>query len=283
MPEELPDTTTTVAAAAPQIKLSPFCAVDAFAWFLRAEIQFRLKNENSQTRRADHVLAALPDEVFSRISQWIVSRGNTPIQYDDIKTLLLKKFVPTPEERAIRLLNLHNQPLGDQRPSEALADMIALTRLPPADDGTQQILDVLRALWLTRLPDRVRSGITDFSTISEEDLAKKADDLYQASRASSNPNRPTFAITPDDEEALPDDDAEGDTIAAVASKRYSRQYRTSNDFHPNRCQSSSTFRYNNQPPRGTPPRKADGFCYFHSRFGRDARKCKQPCSWPKNL
>ena len=78
-----PTTATTeeepVAVAA--VKLSPFSATDAVSWFQRAEIQFRLKKVTNSGTKADHVLAALPEDIFPLMSDWIAAQPEGSIDY----------------------------------------------------------------------------------------------------------------------------------------------------------------------------------------------------------
>ena len=258
-------TLTLAAAASRDVKLPTFCATDAVSWFQRAEIQFRLKRVTASDRKADYVLAALPEDIFPHITDWLSDQGSSTLCYDDVKKQLLRKFVSTPEERADQLLTLSRRPLGDQRPSIAFREMKMLTRVP-ADDGTNKALDLLRILWLLRLPDDVRRGITNFSDISEDELTKLADSLQGANRGAAS--RPAMSAAKDEGSVTSnDDDPRDDTAAAAHTQRkHWGQPRP-------------------QPPRGPPPRKADppGLCFYHSRFGHDARNCRLPCSWTKNL
>ena len=276
-----PDSSYTVATTK-DVHLPPFCPTDAATWFRRAEVQFRLKNISSDSRKADFVLASLPDDVFSSLADYLDSLGSAPASYPDLKAHLLRDFVPTPEERAERLMQLTKQPLGDQRSSAAFREMKSLIRLPPASDGSSKTLDLLRILWLLRLPDAVRSGITHFNDLSEVDLLKQADALQCATNAASR--RPIFAVT--DAPTSQPDDVDGDDVtdllaaASMQSRHHSKRF----PAHSQRLQYGDKYPNNHsQPPRGAAPKKADNYCFYHSRFGHAARKCRQPCSWPKNV
>ena len=260
------DDALLTAAAAREVKLPTFCAAEAVSWFQRAEIQFRIKRETSPARMADCVLAALPQDFFLLIFSWLLEQGDR-LEYDTLKRRLLQKFVATPEERATKLLALSRQPLGDQRPSVAFQEMKALTKVPQ-EDGTTQTLDLLRVLWLLRLPDDVRRGITDFSGTPEDELMKLADALQGADRSASA--RTAMAAT--HVEALPPPEERDDEDVAAAAPSQPRHW----------PQMIQRRRPPHQPPRGTLPRKAaPDSCFFH-RFGHDARNCRLPCSWAKN-
>ena len=272
---------TTITAVSKDIRLPVFCPTDAPTWFRRAEVQFRLKNITNDARKADFVLAALPDDVFSSLAEFLDALGDSPALYSSLKDHLLKEFVPSPEERSERLIHLTKQPLGDQRPSTAFREMKSLTRLPPDTTGAVKSLDLLRILWLLRLPEAVRAGITNFNDVSESDLLKQADALQSSTKAASR--RPIFAATDCDhalQDSNPEAPTDGNSLTAAAYQKSRLASRGSPSFQ--RPQKFNNF----QPSRSFAPKKADlnlDYCYFHLKLCHGARKCRQPCSWPKNL
>lgn len=290
-----PDTTPSassdaIAAAAKDVHLPTFSAADATTWFLRAEIQFRLKNVTTDSRKADFVMAALPESMFPKIAHYLRRLGNAPVSYNALKARLLKECVPSPEERAARFIQLSRQPLGDQRPSTAYREMQSLLELPPDSDGSFKTIDLLRVFWLNRLPDTVRRPITNFVDSSEDDILQLSDALHCAATPAQLPvcsasNAMAASSAPDDDLTPSEDDP-----LAAAATRYrpsSRHFSNSSQrfgnkgFEPRGFRNKTTT--NPQPPRGTAPMTAEDYCYYHSRFGRDARKCRPPCSWPKNV
>ncbi|MPC60916.1 hypothetical protein E2C01_054976 [Portunus trituberculatus] len=76
------------AAAAAQVKLPKFSTIDASMWFWWAEVQFCLKRITSSTTQADHILASLLDELFPHILELLISKGDTAIEYSDLKAML---------------------------------------------------------------------------------------------------------------------------------------------------------------------------------------------------
>ena len=238
-----------VVAAAPALNLPPFTSTDAAPWFQRVEALFRLRAITSASRKADYVIGALPAEVFSQISDWLISQGSDTIYYDNLKQQIIKRCSPTPEERSRKIMDLVRLPLGDQRPSAAFREMKSLsTTLQP--DGSTSPIDLIRVLWLLRLPHEIRAMITDFASRTEEDLIKQADSLVGASQ---------LAVTPSAAAAAPPESDEDEVHAMAAQGRRTRD---------------------------EPPQYADGprrtMCYFHRRFGRNARNCRPPCYHAKN-
>ena len=120
------------------------------------EVIFRIRQIRNESSKADHVLAALPEDTFPLISGWLADQGDT-LQYNKLRQKILDLFVPTPETRASRLIQLSKLQIGTQRPSAAFMEMKALTRLPDSPSGTNegQRLDLLRVLWLLQMPPAI--------------------------------------------------------------------------------------------------------------------------------
>ena len=249
---------SSTAAATPNLTLPAFTPTDAAPWFLRVEALFRLKNITASSKKADFVIGALPAEVFSRLSRWLVSRGSDTILYDDLKAEVIRHCEPSPEEKSQKILDLLRMPLGDQRPSDALYELRNLTSVLHGD-GSSSPLDLTLVIWMLRLPQDIRTHITGFSKKSDLELATLADSLRGTSKLSLHTPTAAPALPYDD-----DDDYNGEdpTIAAAQQRRPSSR--------PSKQQAVSDA-----------PRKA--WCYFHTRFGRDARNCRKPCSFPKNM
>ena len=260
MPDDVPAADASGApaptvAATPNVTLPVFSTTSAAPWFLRVEALFRLKKITANAK-SDYIIGALPEDVFNRISTWLANRGSDAIPYDELKAKIITHCEPSPEEKSQKILDLLRLPLGDQRPSDALYEIKNLTTILNPDGTTSQI-DLSRVLWLLRLPQDIRTHITDFSTKSDQDLARQADSLRGTSKLTLA--HPTTAAA---QLPLPDDDEDDDVIAA-AQQRFQR---------------SSNQRQFSGVSRKT-------LCYFHKRFGRDAKNCRPPCFYfqPKNM
>ena len=245
------------AAAVRDLKLPPFCSADATVWFQRMEIIFRIRQIRSDSSKADHILAALPEDTFPLISGWLADQGDT-IQYGKLKQKILDLFVPTPEDRASRLIQLSKLQIGTQRPSAAFMEMKALTRLPESGDGDNEVqrLDLLRVLWLLRMPPAIRAGITNFMKAPEDEILKLADSLQGSTQASENAHVCSAEKH--------DDHSDGEDVSAVSYGQRRRR--------------KSPAKKRDAPITGKTP----NICYYHARFGKDARNCKAPCIFAKN-
>ena len=124
MPNNVPATEDAgapapTAAATSHVALPAFSTTNPAPWFLRVEALFRIKKVAGNAK-SDYIVAALPEDVFNRISTWLVSRGSDAIPYDELKAKIITHCEPSPEEKYQKLLDLLRLPLGDQRPSDAL-------------------------------------------------------------------------------------------------------------------------------------------------------------------
>ena len=68
------------AAAVKVVKLLPFCPSDATIWFQHVEELFCLRQVRNENRKADQVLAALPEDTFPLLSGWLAEQGDS-LQY----------------------------------------------------------------------------------------------------------------------------------------------------------------------------------------------------------
>ena len=245
------DAADGTAAASKEVRLPAFNTIDPAAWFLRAEIQFRLKKVASAETKADHVLASLGDDAFAQLAPWLRTRG-AHVEYEGLKVELMHRFSPSAEVRAERLLQLINQPLGDDRPSLALEAMRALATLP---DGEQ--IDVVAVMWLSRLPATVRAQICRFTSLTSAALSEKADGLVDAARAAAPSTINQACSLPAG--AGPSVEPPPQAAAVPATKKQ----------RPKKAQMSDA------PADST-------VCFYHWNFGRHATKCRSPCSFPKN-
>ena len=254
MPDELrpSNTSGSTVAATPNLQLPAFTPTDAAPWFQRVEALFRLRNVTASSKKADFVVGALPPEIFSMISRWLATRGSEAILYEELKTEVILQCEPTPEEKSQKILELLRMPLGDQRPSAALRELRTLSSvLRP--DGTSTELDLVRVLWMLRLPQDIRTMITNFADRTDSDLMKLADSLRGTSRLST----PTAAAVANEPES-----ADEDEHFAMAAQQ--RRPRSSNQ-------------------RPVPDVSRRTLCYYHKRFGRDAKNCRSPCFYSKNM
>lgn len=239
-------------------RLPPFAANEALTWFRRAETKFRLKNIKNSITKADHVLEALPEEVFRRLAPWLDDQP-AELQYEQLKNHLLTEFSLSQSERARRVFAMPNLPLGDRSARDVWHDILTLCRLPITDaDGNFNEIDLKKEIWLQTLPDHVRSLLHETDTTPTADLLKKADALVEAHRQSQL--RPTFTASME-----PIHDDCGD-VNSTQPQNDQQRYRQPGYRETRRTTLNA---YINQA----------GYCTYHAKFGIKARKCLEGCKW----
>ena len=278
MPDAVPATdasanppTDTTVAAMPNVTLPVFSTSNTAPWFQRAEALFRLKRV-SANQKSDFIIGALPEDVFNRISSWLNTFPNGVVPYDTLKAKIIRSCQPSPEEKSQKILDLLKLPLGDQRPSDAFFELKNLSTILNSDGSTSQI-DLLRVLWMLRLPTDIRAQMTSFSSKSEDDLTEQADAIRGTTRfayAHASSPATAAAAAPAHLSGPPNDDDDGDDDVMAAVQR--RQHRPRQQ-HQRKQQ--------NHPPDVS--RKS--LCFYHKKFGRDAKNCEPYCSLytPKNM
>jgi len=158
-----PDQDHTVMGARMGIKVPDFWRAEPELWFLRLEAQFRQARVVSDGCKFDHTVASLNSDVLIEVSD-ILRNPISGRAYNDLKTRLLDRYGTSEDEKIHRLMEMT---LGDLKPSQLLHRMQALT----LDSISTQ---VLKNLWLDRLPSQIR-GVISILDGDLEELAKKAD------------------------------------------------------------------------------------------------------------
>ena len=133
------------------VKLPTFWAAQPKVWFAQAKAQFKLRKITSDETMHFHVVAALNQEMATRLIGLINSPPALD-KYTAIKERLTDTFDLSERERASRLLRFH--PLGDSKPSMLMDKMLALL-----SEHTPCFL--FKQLFLEWLPEDLRIHLVD--------------------------------------------------------------------------------------------------------------------------
>lgn len=282
-----------LAINAATLNLPTFTSEDPFTWFVRAEAHFRSKNITRSQTKSDHILQSLPEYVCNKISSFL-RKNPASIDYDDLKKEILNKFSLQPSERVQKLMELLSQPLGDRTPKNVWDEMNRLLQLDEVDeDGNFKEIDLKRELWLRHLPEPIRAALHDSATLSMEKLLTKADNL-QISNRTALQQRSRSTIAPIfDEQNITNSETENspnvsqDQTVAFISRNNAK---TNANFKRNiRSFPVRKFETNSRRDgKANIPLYRDGLCYYHYRWGSNARSCTDGCTWnnkynPKNF
>nr|XP_015840124.1 PREDICTED: uncharacterized protein LOC107399003 [Tribolium castaneum] len=127
------------------LKLPSFWQRDPALWFAQVEAQFHAYRIKADQSRYYTVVAALDCSVLQAVSDILTNPPETN-KYETIKTKLISAYSDSQEKQLRRLLN--ELELGDRKPSQLLREMRTLA-------GVQVNEEVLRTLWLQRLPAQI--------------------------------------------------------------------------------------------------------------------------------
>ncbi|XP_064475844.1 uncharacterized protein LOC135389741 [Ornithodoros turicata] len=273
------------------MRLPPFWSHNPGVWFLQVECRFALGGITSQLNKFRHVVSVLPQDVSAQVVD-ILSAPPAANQYDALKTALLERTTASERKRFQELLS--SEDLGHLRTSELLRHMQGLLR----ERALSLDASVLKQLFLQRLPTTVHMILASASTLPLQELPDLADNIIEVSHPSISvmPAAPPLpsAVSP----AASSPSAQGwltsprgDSIAQLREDfgRLSAMVASVLSSHapsntPTRSSASaSRSRCRRRSPRRPLQDEPIGPCWYHQRYGSEARRCTRPCTWTENL
>ena len=239
------ENTNTINATS--VRLPTFSPNQPLTWFRRAERHFSLKKITSSATQADYTLEVLPEAVFQQISPWLDTQP-AEIQYPDLKAKLLKEFCPTSSVRTRRILVLPQNPPADLTPTQLWHEINTLRQLPGLDENSKpKLLDLAKEIWLLCLAPQVRCALSNTDNADIQMLMEEAQQRHEAHTAARRPPSNRFGSS---------------DVSAVHRPRQSSE--------------NTPFVKNGFSPENF-------VCWYHRRFGDNARKCLKDCNYkPKN-
>lgn len=246
------------------IKLPLFGASNPRVWFTQVEAFFRFRRISSQPTMFSYVATQLPTEIASEVID-ILDPMPTESPYDKLKHAVLKRTTSSDEARLQQLLS--GVQLGDRTPSQLLRHMRGLVGHAKIDDS------ILHQLWSKCLPANMTAILAVQSDkLSLDMLAETADKIHDCFFKTSINHVVQTAHTPNANDKL-------DSL----SQRLARLEVSINNITQRQIPHRS--RSNSRKPR-SPSQNRFGnskFCYYHSRFGDNARNCRPGCTHPKSF
>lgn len=174
---------------------------------------------------------------------------------------------------------LQNVSLGTRKPSVLLNDMTILA-------GANYNEELIRSLWLRRLPQRMREHVA-LHKVPLSTLATMADSLHAIMTSSGNASvhavqsSPTPSAAPSVLSPTPGTSTQLDSlvlenlraeIAALKMELHSRDKYNDRSRSPFRSQNALRSRSRSRT-------RTRGYCWYHFRFGEKAQKCTPPCTY----
>ena len=231
------------------LRLPEFWIKSPEVWFARVESQFGTKGITQDQTKYDYVVSALDINTADEVQSVLL---NPPAvnKYDTLKRALIKTFGKSQAQKDAELLNLNG--LGDKRPTALMRKINAL------NDDPQTLK---RALFLLNLPADIRSILAGHNIENTEELAEAADRIWET------------RTTGIQQISVAQSNTHGDTMNPSVEAVSSNQRFKQNSRSLHQKTSNSTSR----------PTAHSLVCYYHQRFGPDARQCQPGCKFASLL
>ncbi|KMQ83871.1 hypothetical protein RF55_18896 [Lasius niger] len=161
------------------VKAPPFWPEEPELWFAQIEGQFTLGGITQDATKYSYVVSHIETR-YAREIRDIITQPPANGKYEAVKKALIQRLTATQEQR-IRQLIEHEE-LGDRKPSQFLRYLRTL-----ADANLPN--ELLRTLWLGRLPTQIQVILATRTEDRLEDIAEQADRIAEVT------SRATVAAT----------------------------------------------------------------------------------------
>ncbi|XP_033231558.1 uncharacterized protein LOC117182579 [Belonocnema kinseyi] len=254
------------------VRLPAFWPDDPEMWFVQIEQQFLLAGITSEDTKFSYVAGHLEPKYAAEVRD-ILTNPPSQNRYVKLKTELIKRLSESQENKVKRLLE--HEEIGDRKPSQILRHLRSYAGSIVSDE-------VLRPLWLSRLPSTIQAILASRSQSPLDDMAELADAIAEtitprgrvAEMQVSNPESletlmqcMILVMTSQIEEVK---NALRQEISAATANNH------------NRFRGRSRNRSFSRDSRDRSQSRKDGRCWYHRKFGECAVKCTKPCSYSEN-
>jgi hypothetical protein len=254
------------------VKIPPMWKNNITVWFVQVEANFDVANITSDLTKYNYLLTAIDTDTLSAITDVIIKPPEID-KYQTLKKRIIEEFSDTQSQQIRKLLS--DLTLGDRKPSVLLRQMRELAK----DSVTKEFL---KTIWLERLPTQTQA-ILSVSSAELTELATLADKIHEI-----RPEPTVYALAKNQ-----DTERDEKSDAIVELRKEMQQLRiqiaelSSATEKRTKFRSGDRFREKSNSRRGvsrTPEGKQTevGYCFYHKKFGRQAYKCREPCSFEEN-
>lgn len=261
----MPGDVDSVAFSAP-----PFISQDPSTWFSILECNFKASNITASLTKFVKASTVLPAHVLSQVADVVSAASNSTTPYEDLKAAVLQCLQSTVSSRLQELLS--KEELGGEKPTDLLRRMKKLL----GDKYTTFDKDLFLQLFYQRLPpDTQRCLFTVKNKLSADELATLADE-FMATLPQSQP----AAVA-----SISAEDSTKQLVELVSQLRLEVRdlQKEVRERSRSRSRSSSRHHFRRRQRSEIKTPETSGFCYYHEKYGKDARNCKAPCTFAKSL
>lgn len=247
------------------LRVPPFSPEEPEIWFALLEGQFEAHNITSDAIKYTNVINNL-DIHHSKAVKDIILKPPATNKYQKIKSELVKRLSAS-QEKKVRQLLVHEE-LGDRKPSQFLRHLRDLA-------GPSVPEDFIQSIWSSRLPHHLQTVLASQTGQSLEQLADLADRIQEI----ASPNVAAVASTSNS--AQMSEIAELKKMVELLTLKLEEHTRSAQcssiRSRPQRRSSSSR-----QRSRSNSSYRKYPICWYHAKFGSQARSCIKPCDFKKS-
>lgn len=228
------------------------------------EAQFAIYGITTERDKFNRIISSIETDICREIEDLCISPpSDNP--YQKIKNALIARFSVSKEARMRQLLD--KESLGNRTPSAHLRHLKSL--VPGIDE------DVLKSKWLSHLPNQMEAFLAEDEIVDLDKMATRADRLYEIFNPGTIPvvatiSQPSTAVSTTDQQIL------NLTRQVAALTRSVRKMGS----RPHASGGSSRGRSRSSSRKRLP--STSDICWYHRKFGKDARSCVTGCKFQKN-
>uniref|UniRef100_A0ABD2VVR2 DUF7041 domain-containing protein n=1 Tax=Trichogramma kaykai TaxID=54128 RepID=A0ABD2VVR2_9HYME len=277
------------------VKLPAFWPDRPSLWFAQADSQFILSDITVESTKFHYVVSQLDARVALEVED-IITNPPAVNPYTFLRLMLIERLSASEEQRVRQLIS--EEELGDRKPSQFLRHLRSLAGATIVQDN------LMRQLWLHRLPSSVQAILATQTDAALDKLAELADKIIEISpctptlnvnAASTVPRTSTFEDTI--LKAITDLQRQVDFLSSSRSRPGSRD--NSRDARNNSRDSRNNSRYSRDDSRdsreNSRSRQRNTFssqsrnsnsssrvCWYHTRYPNNPKRCISPCAMSEN-
>lgn len=234
-------------------------------WFVRLESWFKNHQVKSDNQQLYILTTLLDSQLLAQVYDAAENPPNTG-KYEHLKGAVQNALEDSKFKKYQKLL--HGGDLGDQRPSHRLNELKRL-----ANDGLNMNEGLLKHIWLSHLPSEAQAILAVSGDQNLSALAKLADNVVEG--LSSRPH--VAAVRHPEPMQTTESDLVRQLLKAIdgmstelkAIRRDGRSRSKSRQERNTKSRSPS--------PSPTPGKKRYDTCWYHLKFGEEARNCLPDC------
>lgn len=246
--------------------LPEFTANDPETWFSAVEHIFRVNLVSSEDEKFSSLLQCLDATQLGFIRDILASTSQS--KFTDAKERLVQIHGRSLTEQIQKMLK--NVESSFDKPSVILTKMKNIV-------GSSQNTELLKSIWLQKLPPRTAEILAINPDLSLDQQAKTADRLHDHNTNVVQPQVYAVATTNDSNNMSHLLEMLGKLTTQVASLQ---QQMDSQNNHHSRARHRN-FRGNRSRSRSR-PELTNGVCWYHTTFKAQAYKCVPGCNFSKN-